>query len=139
MLVKVQPRRKHYISLTPLIDVVFILLVFFMLASNFTDWREYEVATVTANTPAAAASSDNPPQRLRITASGWQLGGASFNSINAVKQALRELQQQQPELSVLIQPAGDVPVQKTMDAFDAAKLLGIRRVSLLPPADSAAP
>ena len=27
------------ISLTPLIDVVFILLIFFMLASSFLDWR----------------------------------------------------------------------------------------------------
>lgn len=137
MLLKIPPRRKHHISLTPLIDVVFILLVFFMLASNFADWREYEVATVSASTP--AASSDNPPQLLQINTSGWQLGGAPFDSIDAVKQALRELQQQQPELSVVIQPAGNVPVQKTMDAFDAAKRLGIRRVSLLPPGDGAAP
>ena len=27
------------INVTPLIDVVFILLVFFMLATSFTDWR----------------------------------------------------------------------------------------------------
>jgi biopolymer transport protein ExbD len=33
------PRRRRLISLTPLIDVVFILLVFFMLASSFMEWR----------------------------------------------------------------------------------------------------
>ena len=32
-------KRKAVISLTPLIDVVFILLVFFMLSSSFLDWR----------------------------------------------------------------------------------------------------
>ncbi|MGM0412317.1 MAG: ExbD/TolR family protein [Pseudomonadota bacterium] len=31
--------RRRLISLTPLIDVVFILLVFFMLASTFMEWR----------------------------------------------------------------------------------------------------
>ena len=31
------------ISLTPLIDVVFILLVFFMLASSFLDWRSIDL------------------------------------------------------------------------------------------------
>jgi len=33
------PRRKSGISLTPLIDVVFILLLFFMLTSTFVPWR----------------------------------------------------------------------------------------------------
>lgn len=31
--------KRRLISLTPLIDVVFILLVFFMLASSFMEWR----------------------------------------------------------------------------------------------------
>lgn len=34
-----QPKRKNAISLTPLIDVVFILLLFFMLTSTFVPWR----------------------------------------------------------------------------------------------------
>jgi biopolymer transport protein ExbD len=34
-----QPPRRAVVSLTPLIDVVFILLVFFMLASSFVKWR----------------------------------------------------------------------------------------------------
>ncbi|ETX09640.1 biopolymer transportern ExbD [Marinomonas ushuaiensis DSM 15871] len=34
-----QPKRKNAISLTPLIDVVFILLLFFMLTSSFVPWR----------------------------------------------------------------------------------------------------
>lgn len=32
--------RAPLISLTPLIDVVFILLIFFMLATRFGDWRD---------------------------------------------------------------------------------------------------
>lgn len=35
-------RRRTVISLTPLIDVVFILLLFFMLTSNFVPWRILE-------------------------------------------------------------------------------------------------
>ena len=31
------------ITLTPLIDVVFILLIFFMLASSFIDWRALDL------------------------------------------------------------------------------------------------
>ena len=46
-----QGRRRPLISLTPLIDVVFILLVFFMLASSFLDWRSIDL-----NAPAQAAA-----------------------------------------------------------------------------------
>ena len=35
-------------SLTPLIDVVFILLVFFMLASSFADERRVELQSASA-------------------------------------------------------------------------------------------
>jgi len=38
-----QPRSKLVLSLTPLIDVVFILLIFFMLASQFVDWRQIKL------------------------------------------------------------------------------------------------
>ena len=41
-------RRRSPISLTPLIDVVFILLVFFMLASSFLDWRSITLAAPSA-------------------------------------------------------------------------------------------
>ena len=34
-----QPKRKNPITLTPLIDVVFILLLFFMLTYSFVPWR----------------------------------------------------------------------------------------------------
>lgn len=37
-----QPKRKQAISLTPLIDVVFILLLFFMLTSSFVPWRSVD-------------------------------------------------------------------------------------------------
>jgi biopolymer transport protein ExbD len=35
------------ISLTPLIDVVFILLIFFMLAASFLDWRAVDLNVTT--------------------------------------------------------------------------------------------
>ena len=43
MLLPAAPR-KSLVNLTPLIDVVFILLIFFMLASNFVRWHYIELA-----------------------------------------------------------------------------------------------
>ncbi len=44
--------RRPLISLTPLIDVVFILLVFFMLASSFLQWRVIDVSASGSGSPA---------------------------------------------------------------------------------------
>ncbi|MBV1789624.1 biopolymer transporter ExbD [Marinobacterium sp. D7] len=44
MLLDLGPVRKPArISLTPLIDVVFILLLFFMLSSSFSQWRQLDL------------------------------------------------------------------------------------------------
>ncbi len=43
-----RPARKKSISLTPLIDVVFILLLFFMLTSHFLHMRQIDVSAMTS-------------------------------------------------------------------------------------------
>lgn len=55
MLSLAEPRRARRQNLTPMIDVVFLLLVFFMLASRFGNDRTLPLATGTgaATTPAA--------------------------------------------------------------------------------------
>ena len=59
-------RRGKRISLTALIDVVFILLMFFMLTTGFSHWQALDL-------PAAAASQSTesePPVILLISKSG---------------------------------------------------------------------
>lgn len=57
-------RRRHAPSLTPLIDVVFILLVFFMLVSSFVRWNAVRVQT----SPAASHRAQPAVQHaLRVS------------------------------------------------------------------------
>lgn len=49
MQIKVQPRFKEKLDLTPLIDIIFILVIFFMYASTFTDVTTIEVESPTSN------------------------------------------------------------------------------------------
>ncbi len=44
-----QSSKKSLVNLTPLIDVVFILLIFFMLASNFIRWHYIELSVSNAS------------------------------------------------------------------------------------------
>ena len=38
------PPRHRWVSMTPLIDIVFLLLIFFMLATNFTQYRSLDLS-----------------------------------------------------------------------------------------------
>ena len=61
------PRRSS-ISLTPLIDVVFILLLFFMLTSSFVQWRAVDLSLSVASE--GGQTSQDAPGKLHLQAAG---------------------------------------------------------------------
>lgn len=67
-----QPRRPRRPSLTPLIDVVFLLLVFFMLAARFG--AETGVALTAGG--GGHATWDGPPRLIDLTSDALLLNGA---------------------------------------------------------------
>jgi len=121
-------RKRPLISLTPLIDVVFILLVFFMLASSFLDWRAIDLAAPTKLTGGAGATDgalliEIQPDGLRLAAEPVSLG--------ALTEQLRERIAARPEQRVLIKAHRGVPLQRTVDILDRLKAAGVEDVSLL--------
>ncbi len=115
------------ISLTPLIDVVFILLVFFMLASSFLDWRTVDL-TVTSGAGAAASS-----QRA-VVISLQSDGSVAVGSAPVAKQALRSVMAEKlaenTEQRVVIQSDPGVPLQRAVDTLDLVRTIGATNVSL---------
>lgn len=116
-------RRRSLVALTPLIDVVFILLVFFMLASSFLDWRSIEV-TVTEPLPESSAVRN--PDALLLTVDGTEirLNGELLPidaAIDRVQQWLRE----SPATVVRIRPIDQTPLQPVIEVIDRLKLAGV--------------
>src|SRR3546814_13707697 len=70
-----RPRRRASISLTPLIDVVFILLIFFMLATSFVDDRAIEVGAPAAKLGGASLEGALPValRHAGTRLAGWRL------------------------------------------------------------------
>jgi biopolymer transport protein ExbD len=61
-----QVRKGKKISLTALIDVVFILLMFFMLTSTFSQWKSLPLPAAKAS----AATSDELPALILVYSNG---------------------------------------------------------------------
>lgn len=119
-------RRKQSISLTALIDVVFILLMFFMLTSSFTKFSTVEMQSSLA----ASVLSDSKPQLLRLSPDG-QLSDAQLpvgNSATLTDSALSNAFE--TNLPTVLQPAADTQVQVIVDALSRMKVLGFTQVTL---------
>lgn len=119
--------RRRVISLTPLIDVVFILLVFFMLASSFTDWRAIRLDTPPAATRAGSAEG---ALLVRVGAEGIDVAGTPLD-LPALGEMLRARVADRPDLRVLVQPAPGVPLQRVVTVLDTAAASGVTALGLM--------
>ena len=123
-----KPKRKRaLISLTPLIDVVFILLVFFMLASSFLNWRAVDLE---APVRAATGTTADGALLIEIHADGLRLAGEAV-TLDALGSRLGARLAAEPAQSVLIAPAAGVPLQRTVTVLDRLKAVGVADLQLV--------
>ena len=100
-------------SLTSLIDVIFLLLLFFMLTSTFTRFSEIQLSAAGSS---AAAPADTPPLFLRLGAETLTLNGVSsqLGTLRADLAARIE-----GPTTVLISAEPDVTSQRLVDLLVA--------------------
>lgn len=108
-------RARVVLSLTPLIDVVFILLVFFMLVSQFATWRQVEMrpqATLGEHT------TDLPPLIITLDANNTLTinGRPAEDASDAASEAARTLSEGQ---TVILRPLEGTTIQPVISLLEA--------------------
>jgi len=119
-------RRRAVITLTPLIDVVFILLVFFMLASSFMEWRTLELGVARAG----GASGMKGALLVEVGTDHVRLSGREMTS-EALVRVLADRFRDDPDQRVLIKPRAGVALQAAVDLIDRIAAAGGRQVSFV--------
>ena len=107
-------RRSGRMSLTPLIDCVFILLVFFMLQTNFLRPRAIEF-TQAAGSAGAAAETTMIGVELHANGSVWLNGAES--SMGALRAYAAKISEP-AETRVMLAVDPDVLLQQAVDVID---------------------
>lgn len=120
-------RRMARIGLTPLIDVVFILLLFFMLASSLDRWQGL---TVSSATRGGSAGADRGAVLLRVAADGQlDLNGRAL-TLAGLPAVLTDFLACNPDQAVILRAAPELSVQQMVNVYDVLVSAGVRRLTL---------
>ena len=122
--------------MTPIIDVIFLLLVFFVCTANFYPLEEILPmdTTLPGDTPAEMIHFD--PVNLDVVLiqisfdqqPHWQIEGNQCTSLLAVQSILRLIRDVREDIPVIIESAENVPMKEVIDVFDVCYRVGLSRV-----------
>jgi len=134
MLVRKPKRPSNLMNITPLIDVVFILLVFFMLATSFAQYRLIGVET--PRETEISADQAGAVVILLEADGGVQFDGDPIDPA-ALGPAVAGIIAIDPLRGFLVRPQEGVELQRAVTAYDVAREAGAVVVSFSPPREEA--
>lgn len=129
-----RPRRRRQqidLNVTSLVDVLFLLLIFFTLTSTFKRAGEIELDLPTSTTagPAGSATSAKPLE-LVLTEKGTLLLDGAPTTFDGLVPKLRAESQRQPDREVTIEAEARVGHGQVVRLLDAVRAAGFKGVSV---------
>ncbi len=127
-------RRRHIedeaeINITPMLDIVFIMLIFFIVTTSFVKEKGLEVSRP-SNAPPKEIKQDKGPIVVKIdSASLISLKGRILET-GAVEANLEREKSEKPDSTLIIAAHPEADTDALVTILDAAKAVGIEAVSV---------
>jgi len=121
-----QAERGVEVNMSPLIDCVFLLLIFFIVTTVFVEETGVEIQKPQA---ASAQDMDKHSIMIALTADGKVVFGGREIGINGVRGVVAR-QLREKESPVIILADGDARTSPLVDVIDECKLAGAKQVSI---------
>lgn len=127
-------------TMTPMIDVVFLLLVFFVWTASFQIIEKILPSHMSAQMGADAIEQIEPPPEqdfdnivVRIGYDGsaptWTINDELVSSLDGVQLHLMAVARVKKDAPVILHPDAIVPLGFVIEAYDVAKIVGFQKVS----------
>ena len=117
------------ISLTPIIDVVFILLIFFMLATNFQSFNKTDVQI--SNESASISQSDQKIYLVEFDKEGKFTLNNKESSLSDIKSRILEgIEEDKDNYIVVVKGAKGTNVQNLLNIIADFKISNIDKITL---------
>jgi biopolymer transport protein ExbD len=128
-------RRKHRIddeaeiNITPMLDIVFIMLIFFIVTTSFVKEQGLEVSRP-SDVPPKEIRQNRGPIVVKINSSSLiSIKGRTLET-GAVQANLEREKAEKPESPLIIAAHPDADTESLVTILDAAKAVGIEAVSV---------
>lgn len=130
-------------NMTPMIDVVFLLIIFFMLVAQISRQRVIEVelprlghaASMGIEGESRAVINVVPRDRVRSYEGDYRFGSVSYDNtpegLGLLATALREAVRTNPDVLVLVRAARTEPYDRVYPVIRAVRDAGVARVNLV--------
>src|SRR5262249_25971696 len=123
------------LQLTPMIDCVFLLMIYFLWSSSFAVSELSLPSRLSAPAGSSGASAappspeaDFPSTVVRILWNGnsaiWTVNNSPVGSLAELRQTLAAVAAIKRDAPVILDPASDVPLGDVIDVFDLSRLVG---------------
>ncbi len=125
-----KPTRLHELPLVAMIDVVFILIFFFMLTTSFMRIESMEVKLPTAK--GGAASASKTIARIVIYEDGNITFGARNTDITGLRETLKATLASNPEQQMIVYTDEGVSLNRLVEVMDLISLTGGKSIYVRP-------
>lgn len=115
------------IDMTPMLDIVFIMLIFFIVSTSFVREAGVEIERPVSDT---AEVKENQGVMLAITAQDEVWLDRQPVDIRMIRPTLERLKIEQPDLGVMIQADKDAKTGLLVQVMDQVKLSGVEQVAV---------
>ena len=121
-------RRRHrrpIINITPLIDVMFLLLIFFMVSSTF---REHLGIDITLPRAATGSEQAEDGHEITVKTSGDIFIGQRLVSVEELRESLTALVAEEPEAVITLRADEAAAFQRVVTVIDTVRGVGGMRL-----------
>ena len=128
------------LQLTPMIDCVFLLMIYFIFSSNFNIAEQLLPSQLSAAAGSGASSTDTPPPPeadfedvvVRILWQGttptWAVNDTPVPSLAALRQTLAQVARIKRNAPIILHPDAEVPLGDVIEVYDISRLVGFEKV-----------
>ncbi|MBN1589384.1 MAG: biopolymer transporter ExbD [Pirellulales bacterium] len=126
------------VRMTPMIDVIFLLLIFFVCTASFQAVEE--ILPTNLQLPGAVETAAPPdPDMLDLDEivvrilwqddqPRWRINERDYEKLADVRNVLVSIARLKNDLPVILDVDGNVPLEKVIDVYDACRQIGLRRI-----------
>jgi biopolymer transport protein ExbD len=132
--VKLRKRARHddYINVVPFIDILLVLLIFFMVSSRFTHNAELKLDLPSAE---VTAGQQRQPETVELSVhenGSYSVNGRALvdNKSETLHKALREVAGNRTDIPMILSADAKATHQAVVTAMDVAGQLGFSRLSI---------